>query len=149
MAFRSSNVLTQAQALADAMGMAASIKGLLQSYATALAGNVTSDQVFQLVDNIRAVLVNFNRDAAVPNIAAYAQAQFNDSTYNVATEFTNMVNALNAVVSWVVTNFPKDAGGFIQAYTINADGSRSPASFTSAQTGGLLTAVNNAIATIT
>jgi len=35
-----------------------------------------------------------------------------------------------SVISWVTTNFPTDAGGFITSYTLNADGSRTPRSFT-------------------
>lgn len=132
----------------DAKNQAAWVKGIMQSALVNLAGTVDANFIFQLVDNIRAAISLLNRDASVSGMGAYAQAQYNDNTYNVATEFTNMVNALNGVISWVVTNFPKDTGQFLQAYKINADGSRAPATFTSAQTAGLTSALNAAVATI-
>ncbi len=47
-----------------------------------------------------------------------------------------------------MTNFPKDSGGFIQAFTLNTDGTRTPASFTSVQTVGLQTLIQALINTI-
>ena len=147
MAFRATQA-TQAQGLLTAMQQAAWIKQQAQGAVTMLASNVTANQVFQIVDNLRSPLQIFAQVAAIPGITAYAQAQFNDPTYDVATEFTGMVNAVSAVVSWVVTNFPKDSGGFAQAYTLAADGSRTAAVFTPAQTTGLTTAINAVISSI-
>lgn len=132
----------------DAKNQAAWVKGVMQSAVSTLTGTVDANFVFQLVDNVRAAISLLNRDASVSGMGAYAQAQYNDNTYDVATEFNGMVNALNGVISWVVTNFPKDTGQFLQAYKINADGSRAPATFTPAQTAGLTSALNSAIATI-
>jgi len=148
MAFRA-NTATQAQGLLSAMQQAVFVKQSAQIAVQLLTGTVTANQVFQIVDNLRSPLQIFAQVAAIPGIAAYAQAQFNDATYDVATEFTNMVNTINAVVNWVVTNFPKDTGGFAQAYTIAADGSRTPVTFTPTQTAGLTTALNAVINQIT
>ena len=148
MAFRA-NTATQAQGLLSAMQQAVFVKQSAQIAVQLLTGTVTANQVFQIVDNLRSPLQIFAQVAAIPGIAAYAQAQFNDATYDVATEFTNMVNTINAVVNWVVTNFPKDTGGFAQAYTLAADGSRTPVTFTPAQTAGLTTALNAVINQIT
>ena len=147
MAFRA-NTATQAQGLLSAMQQAVFVKQSAQIAVQLLTGTVTANQVFQIVDNLRSPLQIFAQVAAIPGIAAYAQAQFNDATYDVATEFTNMVNAVNSVVNWVVTNFPKDTGGFAQAYTLAADGSRTPATFTPTQTAGLTSAINAVIASI-
>ena len=147
MAFRA-NTATQAQGLLSAMQQAVFVKQSAQIAVQLLAGTVTANQVFQIVDNLRSPLQIFAQVAAIPGIAAYAQAQFNDATYDVATEFTNMVNTINAVVNWVVTNFPKDTGGFAQAYTLTADGSRTATVFTPAQTAGLTAAINAVIASI-
>ena len=148
MAFRA-NTATQAQGLLSAMQQAVFVKQSAQIAVQLLTGTVTANQVFQIVDNLRSPLQIFAQVAAIPGIAAYAQAQFNDATYDVATEFTNMVNTINAVVNWVVTNFPKDTGGFAQAYTLASDGSRTPVTFTPAQTAGLTTALNAEINQIT
>lgn len=147
MAFRATQA-TQAQGLMMAMQQAAWIKQQAQGAVTMLAGNVTANQVFQIVDNLRSPLQIFSQVAAIPGIAAYAQAQFNDPTYDVAAEFTAMVNAVQAVVDWVVANFPKDAGGFVEAYTLAANGDRTSATFTPAQTSGLTAAINTVITSI-
>lgn len=147
MAFRAS-IATQSNALMSIMQMAMYVKGTCNNAIAQLAGNVTPDQIWQMVDNLRAALASMNASAAVPGLANYAQAQFNDATYNISTEYTTMVNSINAVINWVVANFPVDTGGFAQAYKINADGSRLVTQFTPAQTTGLVTALNNCVATI-
>ncbi len=60
----------------------------------------------------------------------------------------DMFGAAQSVISWVIANFPA-SGGFLQAYTLNADGSRTPRSFSTAQTAGLQTALTSFVATIT
>jgi hypothetical protein len=147
MAFRASTA-TQAQGLLSAMQQAVWVKQQAQAGITMLQGNVNANQIFQLLDNLRAPMGIFSSVAAIPGIATYAQSQFNDATYNVAAEFTSMTSALQAVIDWVVNNFPKGTGGFVQAYTINADGSRTPTVFTPAQTAGLTTALNAVVASI-
>lgn len=147
MAFIASQASLQ-KALNDAQNQALWIKGICQAAVSSLTGTVDANFIFQLLDNLRAVIAMLNADAAVPGIAAYAQAQFDNSGYNISTEFTNMVNDLTAVVTWIYDNFPKDSGGYIQAFTLNADGSRTAATFTSAQTAGLTSALNTVIAEI-
>ena len=139
---------TQAQGLMAAMQQAVWLKQQAQNGVALLTGVASANQIFQLMDNIRAPLTIFNQVAAIPGIAAYAQAQFDDPTYDVAANFTAMVNALNAVVAWVMANFPKDTGGFVQAYTLAANGDRVPVTFTSVQTAGLASALNTLIASI-
>jgi hypothetical protein len=54
------------------------------------------------------------------------------------------------VVSWVVTNFPKDGSGFLLAKTFNADNSGRTVdrTFSAAQTAGLRTVLDTLIAAI-
>ena len=140
--------LTQAEGLIGAKNQARWVKGEAQNAVALLGGSVTSNQVFQMIDNLRSWVAYFNQVAAIPGIAAYAQAQYDNTGLDIVAEFTTMVNNIQACVDWVVANFPSDAGGFIEAYKLNADGSRTPATFTSAQTAGLTTALNNLIASI-
>lgn len=147
MAFRSSTQ-TQAWGLAAAIQQAAWVKQQAQAGVALLSGTVNVNQLFQLIDNLRAPLGIFNSVASIPGIGAYAQAQFDDPGYDVVAEFTAMVNALQACIDWIVNNFPADAQGFIQAYKLNADGSRTASTFSSAQTAGLASALNTLIAQI-
>jgi len=125
------------------------IRQQAQAAVAALAGNVTATQIFQMLDNIRSPLALINAAAAVPGIAVYAQAQLpNNPAYDVVTEFTNTINVIQGVINWIVANFPKDAGGFAQAYTIATNGDRTPVTFTPAQTAGLATQFNSIVTQI-
>jgi len=60
--------------------------------------------------DIRADLETLTAGAASNGLQTYAQAQVNDPTLNIATEYTTMRNALDAVTAWLVTNFPNTSG---------------------------------------
>ena len=147
MAFIASTA-TQAQGLLQAMQQASWIKVQAQGASTMLTGNVTTTQVLQIVDNLRSSLSVFAAVSAIPGISAYAQAQFDNPTYDIAANFTVMVNAINAAVAWVVTNFPKDTGGFMQGWTLASDGSRTEAVFTPAQTASWKTLIDAVSASV-
>ena len=85
--------------------------------------------------------------STTPGIAAYAQEQEDDVTYDVAAEFTAMLAAIDACVNQIVADMPDD-GTYILAYSINPDGSLTPRNFTGAQlatTISTLTAVANSV----
>ena len=118
---------------------------VLPAMVATLGGTSNANQIFQFVDNLRATLQAMGTAAATPGLAAYAQTQISQPTYDPVADYNALVADLNAIIAWVTTNFPKDVGGFVQAYTLNADGSRTPATFTSAQTAGLVTLINTAL----
>ena len=108
-----------------------------------------ADRVLSIAPFLGSQVAALDVLAATPGIAAYAQAQMNDSTYDISTEYTNMRTALLAVRDGVVTNFPKDATtGFLMYQTQNADGSISQRTFTAAQLSGIVTLINSALSTI-
>ena len=59
---------------------------------------------------------------ATPNIVAYAKDQF-EASYEIATEFTAMMNQLDITLTWFENNFPIDAGGHLQSSIFIGDGS--------------------------
>src|SRR5262249_24421075 len=121
-------------------------KAQAQNALTSLqAGSVNSDFIFRLLDQTGGAISALTAWKAVSGLDTYATGQGYLGT--LTTDCNSSITAAQAVISWVVTNFPA-SGGFLQAYTLNADGSRTPRSFTSAQTAGLQTALTNFIATI-
>jgi hypothetical protein len=66
--------------------------------------------------DIRADLETLTAGAASNGLQAYAQAQVNDPSLNIATEYTTMRNALDALTAWLVTNFPNTTGE-LRVYT--------------------------------
>ena len=138
-----------ADVLTNIKGMAQNIKSAGQNdLAVMQAGSIDANFVFKLLDNLNSVIVLLNGWAATTGINAYATANLPGYAGTLTTDITTVVNAAQACINWTVTNFPKDSGGFIQALTLNADGSRTPASFTSAQTAGLQTTLQALIATV-
>lgn len=116
------------------------------SAVSVLSGSSNANQIFQLVDNLRASLQVMGSNATVPGLAAYAQTQINQAAYDPVADYNALVAEVNAIIAWVVTNFPKDTGGFAQALTIQPDGSRTPTTFTAAQTAQLVALINTALA---
>lgn len=148
MAFIASQV-TLRQGLENAMMRALSLKQIAQMTVNQLASTTDANYIFARIDEFRLGLSQLQSYAAISGMSAYAQQQLNTPTYDVVTEFNNMIAALQAVIAWVVNNFPKEVDGFLKdTTTINSDGSRTAATFTSAQTSGWVTALNSFIATI-
>lgn len=152
MAFPSSNGTAQvslAEAWTDARAAAANVKTRAQLASTAAGGGaLTGDAAIALALFLADSKVQLQRDAAVSGMAAYAQSQVGNPALNVATEFSAMQTALDGVVAWIVSNFPKDAGGRLLHQTLTAAGRPVSAPFTAAQTAGLRTALASLIAAI-
>lgn len=113
------------------------------------SGNVDSIWVMNFLDQIRAIIDQIDKAAAVPGLAAYASANIPNYSGDLVADLNTTRTAAAACITWIVNNFPKDsASGYSLALIINADGSRTSRQFTPAQTVGLQTALNNFIATI-
>ena len=100
--------------------------------------------------NLKSSIEVWDTASSLPGMAQYARDQENDQTYDVIAEFTAMRTAAVAPVDWVFNNFPKDAQApnYILKDILAADGSITVRQFTSAQTTGLQTALDDLIAAI-
>lgn len=125
---------------------AAGVKAQAQNALISLqAGAVSANFIFQVLDQLGGIINALNQWKAVAGLDAYATAQ--GYTGSLSADCTACANAATACINWVVAIFPA-SGGFIQAETLNADGSRTLRSFSSAQTAGLQTNLQAFIATI-
>lgn len=146
MALQSSNTLLAGDAFSLIRGNATGWKAQAQNaLSTAQGGSINSDFVFRLLDQTAGAINALTLWKATAGLDAYATGQSYPTT--LTTDCNSCVTAAQAIISWVVANFPA-SGGFLQSHTLNADGSRTPRSFTPAQTAGLQTALTNFIATI-
>lgn len=109
------------------------------------AGNVPTNFVYQALDQTRNFITNMQGWQNVSGLDAYATSQ--GYSGSMAADVGTCVTAAQAVIAWVVNNFPTQ-GGFLQAESLNADGSRTQRQFTTAQTAGWQTAISNFIGTI-
>jgi hypothetical protein len=147
MALQSSNTLLAGDAFLSIRANAAGYKGNAQNaLVSCQAGPVNTDFIFRLLDQTASAISALTIWKAVSGLDTFATGQGYPTT--LSTDCNTCITALQAIISWVTTNFPVDAGNFLQGYTLNADGSRTPRSFTTVQTSGLQTALTNFIATI-
>ena len=106
MAFDASSLLPE-KGYARARGLALNLKGVLTTFNAQLAaGNVGYDVILDRLAQIVEAVATWQQVAAIPGIAAYAQAQKADPAYDVAAEFTAMVDAAEDVLAWLSTNVP-------------------------------------------
>jgi hypothetical protein len=141
----STSAMSPADAYNAIRSNAASVKAQAQNALLSLGGTVNSDFIFRMLDQLGGIIAALNAWKAITGLDAYATAQ--GYTGTLSTDCATCVTAAQACIAWVVANFP-NASGFLQSHTLNADGSRAPRTFTTAQTAGLQTALTNFIATI-
>lgn len=140
----------------EAWDRAQTLAKILRSDAIAVrgasaAGTMTSGQALDLAIRLYGYKTEFNTLKNVAGVQAYAQSILNDNTINVATEYTNMIAAMDNVTSWLVTNFPKTATtNELRAVTWNADNSGRTVDvvFSASATATFRTALDGLTATI-
>ena len=109
---------------------------IAQTAAGPVPATLILDDILEELKSSRISLID-SRDT--PGILAYAREQFDDITIDLPTEFTAMLAALDAVITWIFDNFPVAASGHLQRFTLEADGTLTDRMFTATQTAGLRT----------
>jgi hypothetical protein len=138
------------QAFIQVMGQSAGIKAqAIAALGQLQSGNVDANWIFNAVDIMRDAITRFNLYKNVAGLNAYATAQVSGYAGTMTTDITTTIAAIQDCMDWIVANFPKDTTAvYILAFTMAADGSRTPRLFTPAQTAGLQTKLQTLIATI-
>lgn len=99
------------------------------------AGNVTAGMIRSTLSNLVAAKAALQAASAVPGLAAYAQAQEGDETYDVVAEFNTLVSAINTAGATLLTGLPT-SGGYVLMEQWSANGF-TEREFTPAQTASL------------
>jgi len=131
-------VLAQLQAMADGIKQKASA-----AVTVLAANNVNTAYVFSTLDQLSGAIGNMNTYKNVAGLNAYATANIPGYAGTLTTDIASVISACQACIDWVVSH----TSGTLW-YTLNADGTRTMASFTPAQTAGFQTALSALIATI-
>lgn len=122
--------------------------GVTSASAAYKANNQSANSLIALLQQMKSAIEVWDRVAALPGIAQYARDQHDDQAYDVIAEFTAMRAAAVSVRDWVINNFPKSAGGYIEKDTLEADGAITVRVFTIAQLAPLTTEMDALVATI-
>lgn len=110
------------------------------------ASGATYDFLRDIYRTLERANNQFDALKTTPGLAAYAQAQESDGTYDVAGEFATMQAAIDAATGWMDSNVPTSVTA--KAPASWGDGSLIATSFTPTQTAGLQTALQGVIDTI-
>lgn len=148
MAFRASSVVT-ADAYASIKRQAVASKAYLQTRKVEMQqATVVATIPLAVIQHFAQVLPSLAIWAATPGIAAYAQAQENDGTYDVVAEYVAMRNAMTSCRDSLIALFPKDGSGFLLYQTLSAEGTINIRTFTAAQLAAVVALVDGVLATI-
>jgi hypothetical protein len=136
---------------ADIQRKATSLQSLASAAKITLAAaNTSGNEIKQLLELFIRCKSDLQTAAAVPGIATYAQTQEGDGGYNVAAEFTAMINACTGVINTITGLIPTAVSGgqsYVAVEQWTAAGI-TVRSFTPAQTLGLRNALDTFIATV-
>lgn len=146
----SNNVMSLATVLGTLLALAGQTKSQAESaVATMQAQNVDTKFVWETLDRLHHPINTFTAWQGTPGLNDYATADLPVYTGSLTTDMTAVINAAQACIDWVRTNFPKDSTDvFVLAESINLDGTRTSRQFTPIQTAGYRTAIQALIATI-
>ena len=119
-----------------------------QMAAGPVSASLILDDILADMRSSRATLIA-SRDTS--GILAYVQEQFDDAAIDLPTEFAALIAAIDAVIAWVVDNFPAGspgAGNWLERYQLAPDGTLTDRSFSTAQTASLRTELQALFAAI-
>ncbi len=139
-----------AKAFNDADSTAIRLRGLAGDLDARLAAGPVSASVIldDLLAELRSSRATLVKSRDTSGVLAYAREQFDDVAIDLPTEFVTLIAAIDATVTWVVDNFPKGTGEWLERYQIGTDGALTDRSFTTAQTVGLRTVLQALFAAI-
>jgi len=147
MGFKASNILPS-KAYDDAKRIAVQVQSFASNRATSWAGGADASQILSAADNLKSFRDRLNDVKSTPGIAAYARDQEDDQAYDVAAEFSALLAAVDAAITQIVNDMPKDGSGYILVYQINADGSLAPRSFGAGGLSSVIAALNAIVAAV-
>lgn len=112
------------------------------------ASSISANSIIEMMVNFQKSIDGWDAVASTPGLADYAKAQYSSATLDIVAEYQAMRSAAVAVVTWVQSNFPKDASGYLLKDQFDASAGLAVRSFTPAQTAGLQTALTSFIASV-
>lgn len=147
MALNSSNIKAQ-QAFDEIMGKAQVLRSGLQVQRAILAVNGSSaDIVLNVLRGVRATRDIMLAAVGTSGLQAYARLLYDDPAKDFVGDVNAAIAACNTLGTWIVTNFPKDANGYLLKDTF-VNGQVTPRTFTAAAMAGLVAEIDTLIAAL-
>lgn len=106
---------------------------------------ISADRIINMMRGIKVARDLFNSVRVLSGLTAYARTEYDDPTLDIAAELVAAVTACNTCLSWVATNFPKDANGYLLIHKI-VDSEIEVRTFTPASLSGFSTQLGTLLA---
>lgn len=133
----------------NAQKAALSVKSTCDRNAALMASaNTPASTVLAILSGFKSHRGVFETARTAQGMGDWVKDAYADQAVDIVADFNAMVTALDNVLSWIVTNFPKDANNFILKDTIDAQGNVTERTFTPAQVSQLRTLLTTLSATI-
>ena len=87
-----------------------------------LATDTGAYAVMRMAQELRDFRNRMTAVEGVTGLAEYAETAEADPTYDVIAEWTSLKALIDAAIAQILADFPTSAGGFMEAATLNADG---------------------------
>ena len=147
MALNSSNIKAQ-QAFETIMGKASTLRSGLQAQRTILSANGSSaDVVLNVARGVKVSRDLMSSAVTTPGLQAYARLLYDDPAKEFVADVNAAIAACTTLMTWVATNFPKDANGYLLKDKI-VNGEIESRTFTAAAMAGLVAEIDTLIAAL-
>lgn len=147
MAFKATSQ-SPVQEYANIKNMAHNIRDAALLYAGEFGNGGNAETILRVLEKLVSLKSRLQSAPSIPGIDAYAKEQESDAAYDVVAELNAMLAEMDSVINLIVSSFPVSAGGYAEVYSFNADGSKTPRTFSKPQLAGLVTALENLAATV-
>lgn len=143
-----SNAIKAQQAFETIMGKASVLRGNLQSQRVTLSANgASADVVLNAMRGVKVTRDLMAANVTAPGLQAYARFIYDDPAKDFIAAVNSATTACDALLSWVVANFPKDAEGYLLKDKIT-NGEIVARTFTAAAMAGLVAQIDTLIAAL-
>lgn len=103
-----------------------------QQSASDIAAGCTVDDLIGILHQLKAARSSILEFRDIPGLRAYAQAQRNDGTYEIITEYSALIALIDDAANTIRTGLPTDPSNYLLAYKLVND-NLAPRNFTALQ----------------
>lgn len=103
-----------------------------------IVGGADINKILSILRQLKADRVNILQYNSIPGLREYAQAQRNDATYEIVTEYQALLALVDDAITNIRASIPADGSGYLLVYQL-VDDELSPRAFPAGQTAALVT----------
>jgi hypothetical protein len=142
-----SAALNASHSFATILDKARSLKSGLQAQRALFDAGTTADVVLNCMQGVKSARDILNAEKSTVGLNAYARLMYDNTALDFVAETNAVIAACDTLLAWMVTNIPKDGGGYLLLQQISG-GTIVWRSLTKPQLAGLVSQVDTLIAAL-